>query len=174
MKLIFFAFLLTVLLQAGTAFAITDASGALDLERPIGRIGEVLSRNLEPSTCIGSPMTLGELTLVPLVSKGFGFGLGGGSNQRGETTTHDKDAKELNNDHNGIGCGAGGFLKIVAILVVRKDGTFQIHRMEENFLAQIANQYAPAVRELVQRFYELRILKLQKGPDGPPPSPPMK
>lgn len=173
MKLALFAFILTSMLLAGTAFANPDATNTLDLDRPIARIGEVLSRNLEPSTVIGAPVTIGELTLIPLVSKGFGFGLGGGSSQRGETGNHDKDAKEVNNDYNGLGCGAGGFMKIVAILVVRKDGTFQIHRMQESFLAQMASHYAPVALEMIKRFFEYRLLKIQKGPEGPlsPPAP---
>ena len=175
MKFLFFALLLTSVLVTTPSYAITDASGALDLERPIAKIGEVLSRNLEAATCIGTPVVIGEMTLVPLVSKGFGFGLGGGSNQRGEVANHDKDAKELNNDHNGMGCGAGGFLKIVAVMVVRKDGTFNIHRMEENFLVQLANQYAPLAKEMIQKVFEFRMMRLQNGSDGQPPAPlPMK
>ncbi|MBF0544604.1 MAG: hypothetical protein HQM08_09230 [Candidatus Riflebacteria bacterium] len=173
MKREFFGLVLTALLFTAPIFAGVEASGSLDLGPTISKISEALFRNLEPSTCLGTQVNVGDMTIIPVGSKGFGFGLGGGLNQEGETDNRDKDAREKNKDHTGIGCGAGGFVKIVAFLLIKKDGTVQIQRMEENFLAQIAHQYAPILHEMLSKFYEFRMLKFQKGSEGQPPTPPL-
>ena len=69
-------------------------------------IGEI-ERMLNTKTVVGEPITVGQRTLIPLVSVGFGFGVGEGS-----------DPKQ----GGGSGTGGGGGVKPVAVVIVDADG----------------------------------------------------
>ncbi len=74
-------------------------------------VGEI-ERILSSKTVVGEPMTVGEATLIPLVSVGFGFGAGGGNGT----------APGQTGQNSGGGTGGGGGIKPVAVLIVDKQG----------------------------------------------------
>lgn len=71
-----------------------------------------IEKMLNSKTVVGEPLTIGDNTIIPLVSVGFGFGAGGGAGK-------ESGGK---NEGEGGGTGGGGGVKPVAILVVNKDG----------------------------------------------------
>ena len=82
-----------------------------DVENLFGKaIGEI-ERMLNTKTVVGDPITVGDNTLIPLISIGFGFGAGGG-----EGTDPSKGAGT------GGGTGGGGGVKPVALIIINKDG----------------------------------------------------
>jgi uncharacterized spore protein YtfJ len=172
MKQVLLGLTAMMFLWSGTVFAGAQADGSLNLDASIGKIGDVLAGNMQPATCLGVPVVLGDTTIIPVVSKGFGFGLMGGFNQQEETANHAKDAREVNRDRTGMGCGAGGFVKTIAIISLKKDGTMQIFRMQENFLAQVATHFVPLFHEMVGKWYELRTSHGPRGGPGDPHAPP--
>lgn len=74
-------------------------------------VGE-LEKILSSKTVVGDPITVGDATLIPLVSVGFGFGAGGG------TGTQPGQAGQ----GSGGGTGGGGGIKPVAVLIIDPQG----------------------------------------------------
>jgi uncharacterized spore protein YtfJ len=72
---------------------------------------EEIERMLNTKTVVGEPLTIGDNTIIPLVSVGFGFAAAGGS---GKEPTKGEGA--------GGGTGGGGGVKPVAVLIINKDG----------------------------------------------------
>jgi uncharacterized spore protein YtfJ len=72
-------------------------------------LGEI-EKVLGSKTVVGDPITIGETTIIPLISVGFGFGGAGGG------TGESKDKGE------GFGGGAGGGVRPIAIIIIDKDG----------------------------------------------------
>lgn len=78
----------------------------------LGEIEKVLGSR----TVVGDPITVGDSTIIPLLSIGFGFGGAGGAglgeNKKGE------------GGGEGVagGGGAGGGIKPIAIIIIDKDG----------------------------------------------------
>jgi len=77
-----------------------------------------IEKMLNSKTVVGEAITVGDATMIPLVSIGFGFGAGGGSG-KGTIPTG-----ELKGDGEGIGMGTGGGggIKPVAMIIVDKKG----------------------------------------------------
>jgi uncharacterized spore protein YtfJ len=72
-------------------------------------LGEI-EKVLGSKTVVGDPITIGDTTIIPLISVGFGFGGAGGG------TGESKDKGE------GFGGGAGGGVRPIAIIIIDKDG----------------------------------------------------
>lgn len=81
-------------------------------------IGDKLADLMTSDLVIGSPIELGEVTIVPLSRVSLGFGGGGGGGEDGATTT----ANEISNSGSGGGGGAGAQLKPVAVAVFNGEG----------------------------------------------------
>ncbi len=77
-------------------------------------LGEI-EKVLGSKTVVGDPITVGDSTIIPLLSIGFGFGGAGGSGLG--------DSKKGEGGE-GIagGGGAGGGVKPIAIIIIDKDG----------------------------------------------------
>lgn len=75
-------------------------------------LGEI-EKVVNTKTVVGEPLTIGETTIVPLISVGFGFGAGGGSG-RGE-------AKQKG-EGMGEGTGGGAWVRPVALVIITKEG----------------------------------------------------
>lgn len=67
---------------------------------------------IEQRSILGEPVTIGDVTIIPVASYGFGFGGGAGAGT-------DPGSKEQGS---GGGAGAGAGIKPVALVVVDKDG----------------------------------------------------
>jgi uncharacterized spore protein YtfJ len=79
-----------------------------DIENMVKTTISQIEKVLSSKTVVGEPITVGETTLIPLLSVGFGFGAGGGGKS---------DDKQQ-----GGGTGGAGGMKPIAIIVVDKDG----------------------------------------------------
>jgi uncharacterized spore protein YtfJ len=80
-----------------------------DIENMVKTTLSQIEKVLSSKTVVGEPITVGETTLIPLLSMGFGFGAGG---------TARSDAVKAP----GGGTGGAGGMKPIAIIVVDKDG----------------------------------------------------
>lgn len=69
-----------------------------------------LEKFLKTETVVGEPMTIGEVTIVPLITVSFGCGMGGGSG---------KDP-EKSEEGSGSGLGAGAKISPDSVLVINK------------------------------------------------------
>ncbi len=79
------------------------------LKTTLGEIEKVL----DAKTVVGEPITIEGTTLIPLLSVGFCFGAGGGS---------DKGETKVAAEGGGSGTGGGGGVKPIAVIVIDKDG----------------------------------------------------
>jgi len=84
-----------------------------DIENMVKTTLSQIERVLSSKTVVGEPITVGETTLIPLLSMGFGFGAAGGAGKG--------DAKQGNEGLKGGTGGAGG-MRPIAIIVIDKDG----------------------------------------------------
>ena len=72
-----------------------------------------VEKALSAKTVIGEPITIGETTLIPVISVGFAFGAGGGQA---------KSESKRTGEGAGSGVGGGAWAKPRAVIVVDKDG----------------------------------------------------
>ncbi|MCK5213311.1 MAG: sporulation protein YtfJ, partial [Dehalococcoidia bacterium] len=86
-------------------------------------------------TVMGDPITVGDVTIVPLRSAGFWFGTGGG--QGGDKTK---------SEGTGAGTGGAGGVKPVAVLIIDKNGV-RIEPMKGS-LAQMAEKVSEAIPKM--------------------------
>ena len=84
-----------------------------DIENMVKTTISQIEKVLSSKTVVGEPITVGDTTLIPLLSMGFGFGAAGGA---GKT-----DSKQGNEGLKGGAGGAGG-MRPIAIIVIDKDG----------------------------------------------------
>ena len=105
-------------------------------------LGEI-EKVLGSKTVVGEPMTIGDSTLIPLISVGFGFG-GGAGTGKGEAKQSGEGA--------GGGGGAGGGVKPIAVIIVDKDGA----RIEpiKGGMATALEKIGETVPEMMVRFAE--------------------
>lgn len=83
----------------------------VEIDKLFGTAINEIERMLNTKTVVGDPITVGENTLIPLISIGFGFGVGSGEG---------KDASK--GSGTGGGTGGGGGVKPVALIIINKDG----------------------------------------------------
>jgi uncharacterized spore protein YtfJ len=84
-----------------------------DIENMVRTTLNQIEKVLSSKTVVGEPITVGDTTLIPLLSMGFGFGAAGGGGKG--------DAKQAAEGAKG-GTGGGGGMRPIAIIVIDKDG----------------------------------------------------
>ncbi len=84
-----------------------------DVENMVKTTLSQIEKVLSSKTVVGEPITVGDTTLIPLLSVGFGFGAAGGAGK--------SDAKQPNEGVKGGTGGAGG-MRPIAIIIIDKDG----------------------------------------------------
>lgn len=72
-----------------------------------------VEKALSAKTVVGEPITIGEATLIPVISVGFAFGAGGGQGRNESKRT---------GEGSGSGVGGGAWAKPRAVIVVDKNG----------------------------------------------------
>ncbi|MCR4442708.1 MAG: spore germination protein GerW family protein [Peptococcaceae bacterium] len=82
----------------------------MDYKENLETLFEKLERFFRTETVVGKPLTVGDVTLVPIIEVTFGLGTGGGSG---------KDSK--GNDGTGGGAGVGGKIAPNSVLVIKGD-----------------------------------------------------
>ena len=80
----------------------------MDLNEKIQSIFDKLENFLRTETVVGNPITIGEVTLIPIIEITFGFGSGASSS---------KDSKGM--DGSGGGVGAGAKITPNAMMVIK-------------------------------------------------------
>ena len=84
-----------------------------DVEKMIqAALGEIETA-LDTKRVVGDPVTIGEHTIVPLISIGFGFGVGSGTGKAEEIMRGEGAA--------GASMGAGG-MKPIGVIIIGPDG----------------------------------------------------
>ena len=86
-----------------------------DIENMVKTTLSQIEKVLSSKTVVGEPITVGDTTLIPLLSMGFGFGAAGGG--KGDS----KQPAEAGKVGTGGAGGAGG-MRPIAIIVIDKDG----------------------------------------------------
>lgn len=133
------------------------ASLGSDLNLVFGKVDGMLKANLDANSVLGVPVTAGDVTLVPIIIRGFGFGVGERNRSESEVKTHDKASVEEGKDNKGIGAGAGGFARPIAILVIKKDGSMQVHRLQpESWISQAIHGLVPVFQNMINKRFEAR------------------
>ena len=80
-----------------------------DIENMVKTTLSQIEKVLSSKTVIGEPITVGDTTLIPLLSMGFGFGAGGAGKA-------DVDKQP------GGGTGGAGGMRPIAVIIIDKDG----------------------------------------------------
>lgn len=75
-------------------------------------LGEI-EQALSTKTVVGEPITIGDVTLIPVISIGFAFGAGGGQG---------KTESKRTGEGTGSGVGGGAWAKPSAVIIIDKDG----------------------------------------------------
>jgi len=115
-----------------------------DVEKLLRTTADELEKMLSSKTVMGEPVTIGDVTIVPLRSAGFWFGTGGLVGKGGETA-------KMEGEGSGAGTGGAGGVKPVAVLIIDKHGV-RIEAMKGS-LAQMAEQVkevVPTVSEAIR------------------------
>ncbi len=105
-------------------------------------LGEI-EKVLGSKTVVGEPITVGESTIIPLLSIGFGFGGAGGAGLVG-------DNKKEGPESVAGGGGAGGGVRPIAIIIIDKDGA----RIEsiKGGMASALEKIGESVPQIMEKF----------------------
>lgn len=105
-----------------------------DIERIIQRVTDTL----KTETVVGQPITVGEITMIPLINVSFGFGGGAGD------------------DQNRGGCGGGGGggarLTVAGMMVVKGDDVKFIPTATGKGSSSSLDKLLEALPDLVQKI----------------------
>ena len=84
-----------------------------DVEKMIQAALGQIKAMLDTKSVVGDPVTVGEYTIIPLISIGFGFGVGTGTG---------KSEEFIKGEGVGGASAGGGGLKPVAVIVIGPEG----------------------------------------------------
>ena len=116
-----------------------------DIEKLVKTTLGEIEKVLGSKTVVGEPITVGESTIIPLLSIGFGFGGAGGSGAG--------DAKKREGAEGMAGGGgAGGGVKPIAVIIIDKDGA----RIEsiKGGMASALEKIGESVPRVMEKFAE--------------------
>lgn len=114
-----------------------------DIEKLVKTTLGEIEKVLGSKTVVGEPVTVGESTIIPLLSIGFGFGGAGGSGAG--------DAKKREGvEGMAGGGGAGGGVKPIAVIIIDKDGA----RIEsiKGGMASALEKIGESVPKVMEKF----------------------
>jgi uncharacterized spore protein YtfJ len=111
----------------------------MELKDNLDTLFDKLEKYFRSETVIGNPITVGEVTLLPIIEVGFGLGTGGGTG---------KDNK--GNDGGGGGAGVGAKISPNSILVIKGSEVSLIPLKDKGSLEKVLNM----VPEIVSKFKE--------------------
>ncbi|MEL7566130.1 MAG: spore germination protein GerW family protein [Dehalobacterium sp.] len=115
----------------------------MELKENLDTLFERLEKFFRSETVIGNPITVGEVTLLPIIDVGFGLGTGGGMG---------KDGK--GNDGNGSGAGVGAKISPNSILVIKGSDVSLIPLKDKGSLAKVLDMAPEIVNKLKDKMKE--------------------
>ncbi len=121
------------------------------VEALIERVMGELHRIVRTETVVGDPVQIAGVTLIPVSKISFGFGAGGGREDKGHT-----------------GTGGGAAVEPVAFVVVDADGKVQIMTLKGKELglgqlAQMMPEVVEKVRQLMRKHRRQREADDDRG-----------
>ncbi len=84
-----------------------------DVEEMVKAALDRIETLLDTKSVVGEPVTVGDYTIIPLISMGFGFGTGTGTG---------KSEDIIKGEGAGAGLGGGGGIKPVAVVLIGPEG----------------------------------------------------
>ncbi len=84
-----------------------------DVEKMIQAALRQIETTLDTKRVVGEPVTVGEYTIIPLISIGFGFGVGTGTG---------KSEEFIKGEGSGGASAGGGGLKPIAVVIIGPEG----------------------------------------------------
>ena len=106
------------------------------VEENVGAMMEKLEKFLVNKTVVGEKIEIGNVTIIPFLSVGFGTGVGLGEGGMGD------------NKGNGGGGGIGGSIKPIAVLVI-KDGNVEMLPIKKSSGLEALVAMVPEIMEKV-------------------------
>lgn len=110
----------------------------MEHKEALDAIASQLEKFMTTKTVVGEPISVGNVTLVPIQAVSFGFGSGGseGKAEKGSGT--------------GGGAGAGAKLRPMAIVAV-KDGDVQVFNLGNRTTVEVIAEKIPELIEKLKR-----------------------
>lgn len=122
----------------------------MDVEHMAQATAEEIEKVFSTKTVVGEPTTIGDTTLIPLISIGFAFGAGGGSGSA--------PAKQgTGGEGEGGGTGGGAGVRPVAVIIIDKNGT-RIEPIVGGMAAAI-EKMGENIPKILEEFLERRKKK---------------
>ncbi len=113
---------------------------------------DALTSNLEnlvsSKTVLGEPLTVGNVTIIPIIKAGFAFGTGVGEGTH--PAPHGAPGQKASGCGSGTGGGAGGGVSPVAMIVIQ-DGKVEIYSLGSKCLVDKLADMAP---EIMTKLHE--------------------
>jgi uncharacterized spore protein YtfJ len=104
-----------------------------------------LERLISSKTVIGEPITVGDVTIIPIIKAGFGFGSGAGE---GSQPIRSKGGEQTGS---GTGGGAGGGVAPVAMIVIQ-DGKVEVYSLGQKGMIEKLVDMAPEIMSRMPKY----------------------
>lgn len=119
-------------------------------------IGDILSNNLNSSQTFGNPVTVGDYTVIPVVSKSVIFGLGTKLEDFDRANKKSNSGNSENKAKDRITLGAIGQSRPVALIFIGKNGEFKVTKLDDGFVNQLAQYIAPKIPVIIGKLIEYK------------------
>ena len=163
---------LLVCLLAVTATVSAEQRLAMDeVGHAMSMLGKNLSANLGSSHVLGQPVVVGNVTIIPVVVKCLGFGLGTKLEATDEKKKAAQAGKEAAKQRNRVTLGGGGMARPVALIVIAPEGKVEVIRLHKNALAQILSPFIPVIKDFLGRMFQLKKMQMETRRSQPKPKP---
>jgi uncharacterized spore protein YtfJ len=151
----------------GLVMLLSIATGAMAQDVatfPIGQLDQMLGDKIAPNSVVGTPIQVGGMTLIPVVSKGFAFGAAEGekSSEGPQAPANHPGARSESVDHEAY--GGIGFVRPVSLIVIDKEGHLQIHNLNSNFLIELIERLMPLAQAVLAQRFEMIRQRMMGGP----------
>jgi len=113
-------------------------------------LNDLFKDNFNSSQALGKPVEAGDFVFIPVVIKGAGFGFGSKLKADDKENRKDQNGQFDNKHEDRIGLGGGAFVRPIALIVVKKGGDFQLIKLNEGFMSQLAKSMAPAMCNVIK------------------------
>lgn len=113
---------------------------------------EEVEKALSTRTVVGEPITIEGATLIPVISVGFAFGVGGGQG---------KGESKPSGEGTGGGSAGGAWVKPTAVIIVDKDGV----RIEPigGRMSFTMEKIGEAIPKIVEMFMQKKEARNKEG-----------